>query len=87
MVQGRKHCRTQDYLRDEEIVADLYSDNFSNVPDDIFSDKECESDRECKRKLLSSDSESEKTFDKSDDSSNTRNAEATKWEKKVKRQI
>jgi hypothetical protein len=27
----------------------LYSDNLSDVPDDIFSDSECESDRECKR--------------------------------------
>jgi hypothetical protein len=33
MVQGRKHCRTRDCLRDE-IVADLFSDNLSDVPDD-----------------------------------------------------
>jgi hypothetical protein len=62
----------------------LYSDNLSDVPDDIFSDSECESDMECKRKCLSSDSNNEKPSDKSDDSSNTRNAGATKWAKKDK---
>jgi hypothetical protein len=77
-AQGRKQCRTQDCLRDEEIVVDLYSDNLSGVLDDIFSDSENESEREC----LPSDSDSEKTSDKSDDSSNTRNVGTTKWAKK-----
>jgi hypothetical protein len=36
MAQGQKHCRTQDCLRDEEIIVDLYSDNLSDVPT-IFS--------------------------------------------------
>jgi hypothetical protein len=36
------------------------------------------------KNFLSSDSDSEKTFYKSDDSSNTRNAGATKWTKKDK---
>jgi hypothetical protein len=65
MAQGQKHCRTQDCLWDEEIVADLYSDNLSDVPDNIFSLRECEIDRECKIKCLLSDSE--KTSDESDD--------------------
>jgi hypothetical protein len=42
---------------------------------------------ECKRKRLSSDSDSEKTSDESDDSSNTRNAGATKWAKEDKTPI
>jgi hypothetical protein len=62
--------------------VDLYSDNLSDVLDSIFSDSECE--RECKRKRLPSDSHSEKTSDESYDSSNTRNAGATKWARKYK---
>jgi hypothetical protein len=58
----------------------LNSDNLSDVLDDIFNDNECESDRECKRKRLSGDSE--ETSDESNDSSNTRNVGATKWAKK-----
>jgi hypothetical protein len=64
--------------------VDLYSDNLSDIPNDIFSDSECESDSECKRKFLSIDSNSERTSDESDNSSNTRNVGETKWAKKDK---
>jgi hypothetical protein len=48
MAQGAR--RYDDSLRDEEKVNDLYSDNLSDVPDDIFHESESDtasgSDRE-----------------------------------------
>jgi O-methyltransferase involved in polyketide biosynthesis len=38
MVQYARRC--QESLRDEEIINDLYLDNLSNVPDDIFSESD-----------------------------------------------
>jgi hypothetical protein len=38
MVQHAR--RYQESLHDEEIINDLYSDNLSDVPDDIFSESD-----------------------------------------------
>jgi hypothetical protein len=35
---GQRARWYQEYLRDEEIINDLYSDNLLDVPDDIFSE-------------------------------------------------
>jgi hypothetical protein len=45
MAQGRTHS-----LRDEEILADLISDNLSDVPEDIYSESDGASDIESKIK-------------------------------------
>jgi hypothetical protein len=37
-------------LQDEEIVADLISDNLSDVPEDIYTESDCASDIEGKIK-------------------------------------
>jgi hypothetical protein len=44
MAQGAG--RYWESLHDEEIIHDLYSDNLSDVPDDIFSESDTVSDKE-----------------------------------------
>jgi hypothetical protein len=39
MAQGRKHLKTTQSLGEQEI-CDLFSDELSDVPSDIFSDNE-----------------------------------------------
>jgi hypothetical protein len=47
----------QESLRDEEIINDLYSDNLSDMPDDIFSESDTASGSECENGSKVSDSD------------------------------
>jgi hypothetical protein len=49
--------RYQESLRDEKIINDLYSDNLSDVPDDIFSESDAVSGSECGSGSEGSDSD------------------------------
>jgi hypothetical protein len=44
MLQGKISLQAKKYLRDEQILPELLLDNLSNVPDDILSDTESDSD-------------------------------------------
>jgi hypothetical protein len=65
-------------LRDEEIVADLMSDNLSDVPKDIYSESDGASDTEGKIKNVPRGSECNSDSEISSDES-TSYVGATNW--------
>ncbi|PSN33495.1 hypothetical protein C0J52_15385 [Blattella germanica] len=87
MAQSQAKYREMKSLTEDEIIAELLSDPLSDVPEDIFSDSECESDdsditkepRKIVRQLPhDSDSESSDEFDDDD----MYNLGVTKWAKR-----
>jgi hypothetical protein len=54
MSQGKSSLRAKKYLRDDWILPELLSNNLSDVPDDILSGTESDSDRDSvtERKIL-----------------------------------
>jgi hypothetical protein len=52
MLQTQRSHQAKKYLREALILPELLSDNLSDVPEDIFSDSEKESDDSVREKKL-----------------------------------
>jgi hypothetical protein len=79
MAQGRKHLMTKQSLG-EQVICDLFSDELSDVPSDVFSYSDTNSGDDKEKRFLATESESE-TENSADKTGDSNNAGATTWVK------
>jgi hypothetical protein len=88
MSQAWSYHRAKTFLMEDVIVPELLSDNSANVPEDIFSDSESDSDDSMsERKIVrprQSYSENQTGSEESNNSNDTSNVGATTWVKEGK---